>query len=137
MASGTFGTAINCIDGRAQRPVADWVQLECHVDYVDMVTVPGADQVLGLTGSSESPDRIARLRQDVALSVRAHGSQVIAVAGHHGCAAFPAERAEHVAAIQSAARAVRGWGLPARVVGLFVNDWWAAEMVYDSTAEST
>ncbi|HEY7832274.1 MAG TPA: carbonic anhydrase [Ktedonobacterales bacterium] len=131
MASGTFGTAINCIDGRAQRPVADWVLMNCHVDYVDMVTVPGADHVLG----AGPADRIERLREDVTLSVQAHHSQVIAIAGHHGCAAFDVAREEHLAAIRAAARVVRGWGLPARVVGLWVNDWWAAELVYDAADE--
>ncbi|KKK49410.1 hypothetical protein LCGC14_3135340, partial [marine sediment metagenome] len=26
MASGKFGTAINCIDGRTQAPVSDWIK---------------------------------------------------------------------------------------------------------------
>ncbi|MGZ3681521.1 MAG: carbonic anhydrase, partial [Ktedonobacterales bacterium] len=31
MATGIFGTAINCIDGRAQGPVADWVKVNGNV----------------------------------------------------------------------------------------------------------
>ena len=128
MATNIFGTAINCIDGRAQRPVTEWMRMNCHVDYVDMATIPGADQVLA-EGTSE---RIARVRADVDISVQAHESKVIAIAGHHGCAAFPVSREEHIQAIQAAARAVRAWGLPVRVVGLWVSDWWMAEPVYDS-----
>ena len=134
MAAGTFGTAINCIDGRAQQPVADWVRLHGLVEHVDMVTVPGADQVLG-AGPADRADRIARVREDVTLSVRAHHSEVVAIAGHQGCAAYPVSREEHIAAVRAAARVVRGWGLPARVVGLWVNDAWVAEEVYDSAAE--
>ncbi|MEO7000427.1 MAG: carbonic anhydrase, partial [Ktedonobacterales bacterium] len=43
MATGTFGTAINCIDGRVQAPVAEWLKINCHVTWVDMVTVAGPD----------------------------------------------------------------------------------------------
>jgi len=46
MASGKFGTAINCIDDRAQAPVSDWIKENHSVDYVDTITEPGSDKVL-------------------------------------------------------------------------------------------
>ncbi|HEY7974453.1 MAG TPA: carbonic anhydrase [Ktedonobacterales bacterium] len=125
MAQGTFGTAINCIDGRAQAPVAAWVRDNAHVDYVDTVTVPGADYAL----THMTPDRLTQMREMVAVSVNAHGSQIIAIAGHFGCAAFDADRAGHEAAIRSAVRVVQDWGLPVRVVGLWVNEQWQVEPV--------
>ncbi|HEY7850990.1 MAG TPA: carbonic anhydrase [Ktedonobacterales bacterium] len=125
MAQGTFGTAINCIDGRAQAPVAAWVRDNAHVDYVDTVTVPGVDYAL----THMTPDRLTQVREMVAVSVNAHGSQIIAIAGHFGCAAFDADRAGHEAAIRSAVRVVQGWGLPVRVVGLWVNEQWQIEPV--------
>ncbi|HET9110463.1 MAG TPA: carbonic anhydrase [Ktedonobacterales bacterium] len=125
MAQGTFGTAINCIDGRAQEPVAAWVRANAQADFVDTVTVPGADNAL----THMTPDRLAQMREMVAISVNAHGSQIVAIAGHFGCAAFPAERAEHEVAIRNAVSVVKGWGLPVRVVGLWVNDQWQVEVV--------
>ena len=133
MAAGTFGTAINCMDGRAQAPVADWIKLNLHADYVDMVTYPGADG--WLAGANGASARIDHLREYTAISVEQHGSRLIAVAGHHGCAGYPVSRELHIAAIQQAAQRVqRTWGFPARVVGLWVNDWWQVERVYDSAA---
>ncbi len=125
MAQGTFGTAINCIDGRTQEPVAAWVKANAHVDFVDTVTVPGPDQAL----TQGTPEAIAALRKSVEISVNAHGSQVVAIAGHYDCAAFPADRERHAAAIREAVRLVQGWGLPVRVVGLWVNDRWEIEPV--------
>jgi hypothetical protein len=125
MAQGTFGTVINCIDGRAQEPVAAWVRDNAQVDYVDTVTVPGADYAL----THMAPDRMAQMRDMVAVSVNAHGSQIIAIAGHFGCAAFDADRAGHEAAIRGAVSVVKGWGLPVRVVGLWVNEQWQIEPV--------
>ena len=125
MAQGTFGTAISCIDGRVQGPVAAWVKANAHVDYVDTVTVPGPDKAL----TQGAPEQIAALRGSVEISVNAHGSQVVVVAGHYDCAAFPAEREAHVAAIREAVNVVRGWGLPVVVIGLWVNDHWEIEQV--------
>jgi len=125
MAQGTFGTAISCIDGRVQGPVAAWVKANAHVDYVDTVTVPGPDKAL----TQGAPEQIAALRGSVEISVNAHGSQVVVVAGHYDCAAFPAEREAHVAAIREAVNVVRGWGLPVVVIGLWVNDHWEIEQI--------
>ena len=125
MAQGTFGTAINCIDGRTQGPVTEWVRANARVDFVDTVTTPGPDDLL----NHASPERLDTLRKMVEISVNAHGSQTVAIAGHYDCAAFPADRAQHVAAIRDAVAVVRGWGLPVRVVGLWVNEQWQIEQV--------
>lgn len=125
MAQGTFGTAINCIDGRAQGPVTEWVKTVASVDYVDTVTAPGVDNVL----AQEQSDQLAALRQSVAISVNAHNSRMIVVAGHFGCAAFDADREQHVTAIRKAVQVVQSWGLNVHVVGLWVNDHWQVEQV--------
>ncbi|HEX8032243.1 MAG TPA: carbonic anhydrase [Ktedonobacterales bacterium] len=125
MATGTFGTAINCIDGRAQGPVADWVKMNGHVQYVDMITEPGADKVL----AQGSPSRIESIKQSVLISVNAHKSAIIAIAGHHDCAANPVSQDEHFAHIRAAVQVVASWGLPVRIVGLWVNEWGYIEVV--------
>jgi hypothetical protein len=128
MASGPFGTAINCIDGRAQAPIADWVKMHCHVSYVDTVTTAGADGVL-----AQGPRELVELiRQNVLISVNAHQSRVVAIAGHHECAANAVSSEEHRRDIAQAVQVVRDWGLPVRVVGLWVNDWWQVEVVADA-----
>ena len=125
MAQGTFGTAISCIDGRVQEPIGAWVKSNGHVDYVDTVTVPGPDKAL----TQGAPEQIAALRESVEISVNAHGSKIVAVAGHYDCAAFPADRERHLAAIRDAVAVIASWGLPVRVAGLWVNDQWQIEVV--------
>jgi len=128
MVTGTFGPAINCVDGRAQSPVADWVKIHGHVTYVDTATIPGADKVL-----AEGPhDLIATLRRNIEVSVHRHESAIIAVAGHHDCAANPASAEDHKRMIREAVQVVHGWGLPVRVVGLWINEWWQIEQVADT-----
>lgn len=125
MPSGTFGTAINCIDGRAQGPVADWVKVNGHVQYVDMITEPGADKVLAQGFSAQ----IEALKQKALISVNAHKSAIIAIAGHDDCAANPVSKDEHLAHIRTAMQTVSSWGLPVRVVGLWVTEWGYVEVV--------
>jgi hypothetical protein len=132
MATDPFGTAINCIDGRAQRPVADWVATNGQVKYVDMVTEPGADGVLA---SGAPAERIAEIRQAVEVSAGAHNSTIVAIAGHDGCAANPVSEEEHRENIRQAAKVVAGWGLPVCVVGLWVDSWRQAQVVCDLANE--
>jgi hypothetical protein len=35
-----FGTAINCIDGRTQQPLIDYMKKNFRIDAVDIVTSP-------------------------------------------------------------------------------------------------
>ena len=46
MATEKFVTAINCIDGRAHRPVRDWLETSFDAEFVDRITEPGADKAL-------------------------------------------------------------------------------------------
>jgi carbonic anhydrase len=131
MAEGNFATAIACIDGRVQRPVFDWMRTYFQVAYVDMVTIPGPD----LTLRSTPAWHLDTVRRSVEISVTAHASQAIGIAGHYDCAAHPVSREQHVADITATARQVVVlWELPVRVVGLWVNDRWQVELVWDSAA---
>ena len=82
MAEGTFGTAINCMDGRMQQPIIDWMKKEFGFDYIDMITEPGPDKILA-EGTDEQK---AIVKHKVDISVNKHGSNVIIITGHDGCA---------------------------------------------------
>lgn len=129
MASGTFAAAINCIDGRAQSPVSDWVRVNYNVSYVDTITIPGADKIV-----AEHPEHEAHLLESLRVSVEKHGSKVVAIAGHYECAANPASAGEHIRMIRAAAQRIYDWGLGVRVVGLWVNEHWMIDLVADLPA---
>lgn len=123
-----FGTAVNCIDGRAQTPVTDWMRLNCNIAFVDMITTPGAEQAL----CGGPNDRATRIEQKVRLSVGKHLSETVAVAGHFDCAANGCDLEAKLAMILDAVETVKSWGLGVRVIGLYVNEWGSVEVISDS-----
>lgn len=125
MATGTFGCAINCMDGRVQGPVADWVKVNFGVQYVDMVTEAGPDGIL-----AHGPSQIVEsIRSRVGVSTGPHNAHVVVVAGHAGCAGNPVSREQHVADVTAGMQVVASWHLPVTVVGLWVSEWGTVEVV--------
>ncbi len=125
MAEGTFATAINCMDGRVQTPIADWVKIHQQVQYVDMITEAGVDGIM----AKGNPAQHESIRQRLLVSVNAHGSGFVAIAGHQGCAGNPVSDSEHIADIKAAAALVASWQLPIRIAGLWVSEWGYVELV--------
>ncbi len=112
-----FATCLNCIDGRVQLPVIQWVVKGYPVEYVDLITEPGIDGIMA--------GHVAEVRQRILrkldVSVRAHGSKHIFVVGHHDCAANLVSDEEHLRDINTAAGYISE-NLPhLNVVGLWVS----------------
>jgi len=126
-----FGTAVTCIDGRVQRPVSDWVKFNFNVHHVDLVTEPGPDKVL----SSGPQNHIDDVMRKVAFSVKHHFSPIVAVSGHDTCAANPVSREEHVRQILDSVELVLSYNLNVRVVGLWVTEWGAVELLWDTQTQ--
>lgn len=125
MASGSFGTAINCMDGRTQLPVISWVKTNFYVNYVDMITEAGAEGIMA-HGSAAA---IESIRQRALISVNKHGSHVIALVAHHDCAGNPVSKEQHLADVRAGMRAIGEWSLPVQVVGLWVDERGEVETV--------
>lgn len=122
----SFGTALNCIDGRVQIPVINWIKENFNLDYIDLITEPGMDKVL----SQGDYFDIFRLRDKVNISIEAHKSTIIAIIGHYDCAANPVNKKEHYKQIEEATEIVKNWNLPVRaVVGLWVDELWKVQVV--------
>lgn len=120
-----FGTALNCIDGRTQIPVIKWFKENLDVDYVDLITEPGMDKVLSQNQWLETE----RLREKVIISITAHNSNIVAVVGHYDCAANPVSDCKHFRDIVESTYIVKSWGLPVRVVGLWVDEFWRVHVI--------
>jgi len=123
-----FATAITCIDGRVQQPIADWMKLYTNVDYVDLVTEPGPDKALS-DGPSHVIDEIVR---KVSFSILHHSSNVVAVTGHHDCAANDADKEEHIEQILDGIRVLHSYEINVRMLGLWLNEWNSVEVVWDT-----
>lgn len=128
MSRNRFATAITCIDGRVQQPIADWMKLNTNVDYVDLVTEPGPDKALS-DGPLHVIDEIVR---KVSFSILHHSSNVVAVTGHHDCAANAADKEEHIEQILDGIRVLHSYEINVRMLGLWLNEWNSVEVVWDT-----
>ena len=125
MAAGRFGTAVNCMDGRVQEPVLAWLKERYELEHVDMITEAGPDKAL----AAEPGEIVESIRRRVGISVTQHGSEVIAVVGHHDCAGNPVSREVHCQHIERAVDVVRSWDYGVSVLGLWVDEDWDIQVV--------
>jgi hypothetical protein len=120
----SFGTAITCIDGRIQLPVAEWLKREYALDFVDIISEPGVDREV-----AHGWIKVLDLKAKAQISAKAHGSRTVAVAGHEDCAANPASHAEHQQQIGRAVQVVHEWRMFDVVLGLWVSADGQVELV--------
>ena len=126
MSHGKFGTAINCMDGRAQLPVINWMKSRYGLDYIDMITEPGPDKML----TQGSPAQVESIKSRVLISVNAHGSQTILIAAHHDCAGNPVSREEHIRQVKECMKILQSWKLPViNITGAWINENWTLEII--------
>ena len=122
-----FACAINCMDGRVQDAVKNYMKENYGVDYVDMVTEPGPNKILADNADSAI---IENIKKRVEISVHHHGSKVVAIVGHFGCAGNPTEKEEQIKHLQEAKKTVESFGFPVEIVLLWVDgDWKTVERV--------
>ncbi len=128
MTKEKFAAAINCIDGRVQAPVADWIKFHHQIHYVDMITEPGVDKII----SEEKDDLLESIAKKLMVSIKAHGSNMVAVCGHFDCAANPTSLDEQKDQIKDSAEIIVSWNFGVRVLGLYVNEWNSVDLLFDS-----
>ena len=126
MSNGRFAAAINCMDGRTQLPVIEWMKREYGVDYVDTITEPGPVRILAASADAAALDSI---RRRLSISATRHGSSRVAIVAHTDCAGNPADRETQLGQLRAAAATVLSWGLGTNVDLLWVGDDWQVERV--------
>jgi hypothetical protein len=120
-----FGTVINCIDGRVQYPVLDYLKRNFELDFFDAANEAGPLKIL-----TERNDkcRLISLKEQIKTSLEVHGSRFIAVVGHHDCAGNPVERGVQEKQIVEALDYLsKAFGDKVLYVGLYVNERWEVE----------
>lgn len=114
----SFYTAINCIDGRVQLPVINYLKARFKVDYIDSVTEPGPVLYLVKKTDSEQTKSIF-LRTDI--SVNNHNSTGIAIIAHHDCAGNPVDDQIQIAQLAPAAGFLASHYPNVDIIGLWVD----------------
>lgn len=115
-----FATAINCIDGRTQVPVIEFLKQNYNVDFVDLITFPGVDGVL----TSDRNDVIELIKRNVEISIKAHASNLVVISGHYDCAGNPVDEDTHIKQILNAVEKIKQWGFDVEVKGLWIDENW-------------
>ncbi len=114
----SFYTAINCMDGRVQLPVINYLKTRFKVNYIDMVTEPGP--VIYLTEKIDSEQtKSIFLRTDI--SINNHKSTGIAIIAHHDCAGNPVDDQIQISQLTLAAGFLASHYPNIDIIGLWVD----------------
>lgn len=112
-----YACALNCIDGKTMEPVIRLLKQINGIDYVDMVTEPGINKILAQNSDKKS---VKRLMKKVEISVKFHGSTIIAVVGHSHCAGNPSSELIQLQQLRDAKKRVKKWFTEIEVITLWV-----------------
>lgn len=120
-----FATCLNCIDGRVQIPVIEWITQNYEVDYVDMITEAGMDGLL-----AENSFNPAHVLRKLAISIGKHDSNTIFIVGHYDCAANPVDEDLHKEHIKKAVKRIKNYTLSCEVIGLWISKYYQVEKIF-------
>lgn len=116
-----FCTVINCMDGRVQLPVFEYLLGRFNVEFVDSITEPGPNLIL----SKQQPGTLVNSIMDrLSISIEKHKSTGLAIVGHHDCAGNPAGKGEQVVHTENAIEFVRQRYTNIETIGLWVDQNW-------------
>lgn len=126
MDTTTFVSAVNCMDGRVQLPLIEYMKEHFNAQYVDMITEPGP--VALFENKTEGP-AIISIKKRLDISVYKHNSSVIAVAAHADCAGNPKDEDTQKNETRIAVKTISAWYPDAHVIGLWINNEWKVETI--------
>lgn len=118
MTKSIFATVVNCIDGRVQIPVINFIRSKTGVDYVDVITEAGVAKLLA---NNENLSVLQSIKERIRVSIEKHSSKSIWVTAHHDCAANNVDEATQIHQVLEAAELISKWFPQADVSGLWVD----------------
>ena len=120
---GVRAACLNCIDGRVQLPVLNWIRKQYNIDFVDVVTSAGIDRLLA------SQDNIDGILQSVNISLNTNKSTRIFIVAHHDCRGNPVDEKTHHRDVAKSIKRLRLHWPKLEIVGLWVNRRWQIEVL--------
>jgi len=113
----SFYTAINCMDGRIQESVANYIKKKYNVLFVDMITGIGPVKIL----SNKKTENLEPIISCIDISLKKHKSKGIAIVAHYDCAGNPIPDEEQKKLLQKAVTFLMKKYINVSVCGLWVN----------------
>ena len=123
----SFCTVINCMDGRVQLPVNEYLRRGLSVDYVDTITEAGPVRILAEEQQSALADSILA-RVDI--SVNKHKSKAVAVVAHYDCTGNHHSKDEQLEQLKRAVEFLNDKYPDVKIFGLWVNSDWNVEQIF-------
>lgn len=117
----SFCTVINCMDGRTQLPVNEYLRERFNVDYVDTITEAGPVLILAEQQDSNAAKSIF---ERVNISVTKHGSKTVAIVAHYDCTGNPADKDKQLSQLKTATQWLSGKHPDVQILGLWVDSNW-------------
>ncbi len=122
----TFATCLNCMDGRVQLPVINWIIENYDIKYVDMITNPGMDGFLANYDSN-----IKNIVKNIEISIDVHDTKNVFLVGHYDCAGNPVDENTHKRQIIKSVERIKDIFNDLNVVGLWVSDNFSVQKVVE------
>ncbi len=116
-----FFTAINCMDGRVQIPVIEYLQKRFDVEHIDSITAAGPNRIL--SDQKKNPV-VESILSRVEISIKKHKSSGVAVIGHYDCAGNPEPEETQAGHTRTAVQFIREKYPESNVIGLWVDENW-------------
>lgn len=130
----TFVTAVGCMDGRVQNPVARFARERWDAQYVDTITEAGLVKHFSHEHKHPHSEHVIESVKAKVLdvSVRKHNSKGIVVHGHEECAGNSVDNEQHKREIRAAADVIKDLEPGVEVVPVFVEraepEWLVREL---------
>ncbi|MCX8153543.1 MAG: hypothetical protein N3E52_03810 [Candidatus Bathyarchaeota archaeon] len=121
-----FATVINCMDGRVQIPVLEYLKGKYGVDYVDNITEAAPVKVLA---ECENEVQLESIRARLKISIEKHGSEQLGIVAHHDCAGNPVGKEIQIRQLRKAVETIRSWKFRGEIACLWVDENWRVHEV--------
>ncbi len=119
-----FVTCLNCMDGRVQKAMIDWLTKEFDAEHVDMITEAGMDGFI-----VRHDDLPESLLHKIDISVEKHGSNDIFIVGHYDCGGHPGEREMHHEDVKLSIEKIKKLYPDCSVSGVWIPETWKPEKI--------
>ncbi len=119
-----FATVINCMDGRVQDPVNNWMKEKTGASYIDVITEAGPDRIMASTATASR-----LILQRILVSRDKHKSTELTLVAHHDCAGNPGSKAMHIEHLKKSGKIMETWNLGMHIMLVWVDENWQLELI--------
>ena len=116
-----FCTSIQFMVGRIQDPIIKYFKENHHIAYVDVITEPGPRKILAMNNDKISVNSIIKRNE---ISIKKHGSKLIAISGHHDCAGNPCDEEIQKQQIIKSIKHLKNIYSELKIIGLWIDNEW-------------